>query len=108
MKIAVLLADAFQDPEYFLPKHELERAGARTEVISLDSKPVEIFSYFSRIVPTYFMDLAKIAGDAPPAPEVTTLGRFRENLGVVLRSLPDLLSLKRPGYALRLTCQAVP
>ena len=46
MKIAVLLADAFQDSEYFLPKYELERAGARTDVISLDSKPVEIFSYF--------------------------------------------------------------
>src|SRR5262249_48607621 len=46
MKIGVLLADAFQDSEYFLPKYELERAGARTEVISLDSKPVEIYSYF--------------------------------------------------------------
>jgi putative intracellular protease/amidase len=46
MKIAVLLADAFQDSEYFLRKYELERAGARTEVISLHSKPVEIYSNF--------------------------------------------------------------
>jgi putative intracellular protease/amidase/DNA-directed RNA polymerase specialized sigma24 family protein len=49
MKIGVLLADAFQDSEYFLPKFEIENAGAQTEVISLDSKPIDIYSYFSRI-----------------------------------------------------------
>jgi hypothetical protein len=51
------------------------------------------------IVPTYFIDLAEIAGDAQPEPEVTALGRFRENLGVVLRSLPYWLGLKRPRFA---------
>jgi hypothetical protein len=60
------------------------------------------------VVPTYFMDLAEIAGDAPPAPEVTALGRFHENLGVVRRSLPYLIGLRRPRYALRSTSQAVP
>ena len=49
MKIGVLLADAFQDSEYFLPKFEIESVGAQTEVISLDAKSVEIYSYFSRI-----------------------------------------------------------
>jgi protease I len=49
MKIGVLLADAFQDSEYFLPKFEIETAGTQMEVISLDSKPIEIYSYFSRI-----------------------------------------------------------
>ena len=63
MKIAVLLADAFQDSEYFLPKHELERAGARTEVISLHSKPVEIYSYFSRIG---LLDVDQTIRDADP------------------------------------------
>jgi len=53
------------------------------------------------IVPTYFVDFAEIAGDAPPEPEVTTLGRFRENFGVVLRSLPYLLRLKRPRFVTR-------
>jgi len=53
------------------------------------------------IVPTYFMDLAEIAGDAPPKPEVTALGWVRENFGVVLRSLPYLLGLKRPRFAAR-------
>ena len=42
MKIGVLLADAFQDSEYFLPKFEIESAGAQTEVISVASKPIEI------------------------------------------------------------------
>jgi hypothetical protein len=53
------------------------------------------------IVPTYFLDLAEIAGDAPPEPEVTALRRLRENSGVVLRSLPYLLGLKRPRFAAR-------
>jgi hypothetical protein len=49
-----------------------------------------------------------VAFPAPPDPEVTELGRFRENFGVVFRSLPYFLGLKRPRYALRLTSQAVP
>jgi Protein of unknown function (DUF2652) len=53
------------------------------------------------IVPTYFMDLAEIAGDAPPKPRVTALATFRENCGVVLRSLPYLLGLKRRRFAAR-------
>jgi Protein of unknown function (DUF2652) len=51
------------------------------------------------VVPTYFMDLAEIAGAAPPEPAVTAGGRFRENFGVVLRSLPYLVGLKRPRFA---------
>jgi len=60
------------------------------------------------VVPTYFMDLTQIAGAEPRDPEVTLLGRFHENFGVVLRSLPYLLGLKKPRYALRLTSQAAP
>lgn len=50
-------------------------------------------------VPTYFMDLGEIAGDRPPKPNVTALGRVRENVGVVLRSLPYLLGLRKPRFA---------
>jgi hypothetical protein len=53
------------------------------------------------IVPTYFVDLADMAGAAPPVPEVTALGRFRENLGVVLRTLPYLLRLRRTRFAIQ-------
>jgi protease I len=63
MKIGVLLADAFQDSEYFLPKFDIENTGAQTEVISLDSKPIEIYSYFSRIGT---LDVDKTIGDADP------------------------------------------
>jgi hypothetical protein len=52
------------------------------------------------VVPTYFMDLGESAGDVPPEPEVTVFGRFRENLGVVVRSLPYLVGLKRRRFAL--------
>src|SRR5262245_15995654 len=46
------------------------------------------------IVPTYFMDVTEIAGEAPLGPQVTAAGRFRENFGVVVRSLPYLLGLE--------------
>jgi protease I len=49
-KVAALVADAFQDSEYFLPKIALEDdLGLQVEVVSLTREPVEIYSYFSRI-----------------------------------------------------------
>jgi deglycase len=48
-KIAALVADAFQDSEFFLPKIALEDMGVRVEVVSTSSTPIEIYSYFTRI-----------------------------------------------------------
>jgi protease I len=44
-----LVADAFQDSEYFLPKFALEELGLEVEVVSLRAEAIEIYSYFSRI-----------------------------------------------------------
>jgi protease I len=49
-KVAALVADAFQDSEYFLPKIALQdQLGLDVEVVSTKREPVEIYSYFSRI-----------------------------------------------------------
>ena len=49
-KVAALVADAFQDSEYFLPKIALQdQLGLDVEVISLKRDPIEIYSNFSRI-----------------------------------------------------------
>lgn len=48
-KMAVLVADAFQDSEYFLPKVEIEKMDVEMEVISIDDKPVEMWSFFDHI-----------------------------------------------------------
>jgi putative intracellular protease/amidase/glyoxylase-like metal-dependent hydrolase (beta-lactamase superfamily II) len=48
-KVAVLIADAFQDSEYFLPKIEIEKLGVETETISISKNPVEIYSFFKGI-----------------------------------------------------------
>jgi protease I len=64
-KVAVLIADAFQDSEYFLPKIEIEKLGIETETISISKNPVEIYSFFSGIGYLYIdktIDEAK-AGD---------------------------------------------
>jgi putative intracellular protease/amidase/glyoxylase-like metal-dependent hydrolase (beta-lactamase superfamily II) len=48
-KVAVLIADAFQDSEYFLPKIEIEKLGVETETVSISKSPVEIYSFFKGI-----------------------------------------------------------
>jgi hypothetical protein len=49
-KVAALVADAFQDSEYLLPKIALQdQLGLDVEVISLKRDPIEIYSNFSRI-----------------------------------------------------------
>ena len=70
MKIGVLLADAFQDSEYFLPKFEIENAGAQTEVISIEARPIEIYSYFSRIGT---LDVDRTVRDADPGDYIGVL-----------------------------------
>src|SRR5215831_18311710 len=64
MKVAVLVADGFQDSEYFLPKIEIEKLGFETEVVSLGRQPVEIYSFFSRIG---LLDVQKTIQEASPA-----------------------------------------
>ena len=48
--MAALVADAFQDSEYFLPKIALQdQLGLDVEVVSTNKEPIKISSYFSRI-----------------------------------------------------------
>ena len=48
-KIAVLVADAFQDSEFFLPKIEIAKAGIEIEIVSINNKPVDMWSFFDKI-----------------------------------------------------------
>jgi hypothetical protein len=101
-----MLKNAVPIPEYLLLSEAVfgcvdDRVRSRGQALAQELEGLGV-------VPTYFMDVTEIAGDASPDPEVTELGRFRENFGVVFRSLPYFLGLKRPRYALRLTSQAVP
>jgi protease I len=59
-KIAALVADAFQEEEYFLPKFALQSAGLHVEVVSLRAAPVEMFSFFS---PTGKLDVDAAISD---------------------------------------------
>ena len=62
-KIAALVADAFQEEEYFFPKVALNEAGYDVEVVSLRKEPVEIYSYFAR---TGLLDVDRAIVDARP------------------------------------------
>jgi protease I len=69
-KIAALVADGFQEEEYFLPKTELQKAGYEIEVISTRAAPVEMYSFFNR---TGALDVAKPIADAKAADYVGLL-----------------------------------
>jgi protease I len=92
MKIGVLLADAFQDSEYFLPKFEIESAGAQTEVISIEARPIEIYSYFSRIGT---LDVAKTVRDADPGDYIGVLVPGGAKSPAILAESDDVLSFLR-------------
>jgi len=62
-RIAVLAADAFQDSEYFLPKVAIEKMGVKTEVVSLEIDPIEIYSFFDRIG---YLEVQRKIEDADP------------------------------------------
>jgi hypothetical protein len=101
-----MLKNAVPIPEYLLLSEAVfrgvdERVRARSQALEQELEGLGR-------VPTYFMNPAEIAGEAPPAPQVTPLGSFRENLGVVLRSLPYLIGLKRPRFAAAATAKASP
>ena len=68
--IAALVADAFQDSEFFLPKNALEAMGVRVEVVSAGTKPVEIYSYFTCIG---HLDVNKTIDDAGPGDYIGVL-----------------------------------
>ena len=92
MKIGVLLADAFQDSEYFLPKFDIENTGAQTEVISLNAKPIEIYSYFSRIGT---LDVDKTISDDHPRDYVGIFVPGGPKSPVTLAESDEVLSFLR-------------
>jgi protease I len=69
-KIAALVADAFQEEEYFFPKVALNEAGYQVEVVSSRKEPVEIYSYFSR---TGLLDVERAITQARPEDYVGVL-----------------------------------
>jgi protease I len=63
-KIAALLADAFQEEEFFFPKVALNKAGYSVEVVSIEKGSIEIYSYFRR---TGLLDVDLAISHADPA-----------------------------------------
>ena len=48
---------------------------------------------------TYFVDIKDVAAELPPKPQITRLGQLRETWGVMLRTLPYLLGIRKPRFA---------
>jgi protease I len=92
VKIGVLVADGFQDSEYFLPKFEIEKMNVQTEVISLSRAPVEIYSIFSRIG---LLDVQKSIAEADPEQYVGVLVPGGAKSPVLLAENEAVLSFLR-------------
>jgi putative intracellular protease/amidase len=84
-KVAVLVADAFQDSEYFRLKIEIEKLGVETETISISKSPVEIYSFFKSIG---HLNVDKSIDEAKPGDYVGVL------VPVVQRALRSWLKMK--------------
>src|SRR5262245_8473273 len=63
-RIAALLADAFQEEEFFLPKVALARAGYTVDVVSLERRPIEMYSYFAQ---TGLLNVDRAVAEVNPA-----------------------------------------
>jgi Protein of unknown function (DUF2652) len=93
-----LLKNAVPIPEYLLVSEPLfalsdERVRSRGRELVLDLDGLGP-------VRTYFVDAAELASALPPDPIRTRGGTVREDLGVIVRSLPYLLRFRRPRFGL--------
>src|SRR5215470_5438944 len=75
-----MLKNAVPVPEYLLLSEAVfgcidDRVRSRGQALAQELEGLGV-------VPTYFMDITEIAGEAPIKPEVTARGRLRENFGV--------------------------
>ena len=92
-KIAALLADAFQDSEYFLPKIAMQdQLGLDVEVISTTKEPIEIYSYFSRIG---MLDVNRSIDEADPNDYIGVLVPGGAKSPALLAESPDILAFLR-------------
>jgi protease I len=92
-KVAALVADAFQDSEYFLPKIALQdQLDLDVEVISIKKEPVEIYSYFSRIG---MLDVDKSIDDADPNDYIGVLVPGGAKSPALLAESPAILAFLR-------------
>jgi protease I len=92
-KIAALVADAFQDSEYFLPKIAIQdRLGLDVEVISTKKEPIEIYSYFSRIGT---LDVDKSIDDGDPNDYIGVLVPGGAKSPALLAKNPAILAFLR-------------
>jgi class 3 adenylate cyclase len=85
-------------PEYLLLSDTLfQAAGTRLQECSR-----RIEEELAGLGPTamHFIELSEVAAELPPKSRVTHLAQARENFGVIRRSLPYLLGLRRPRVAL--------
>jgi len=74
--------------------------GASDEKIRAHSRPLpQEFEGLGSLL-TYFVDIKDVAPELPSRPHVTRIGQLRENWGVVLRTLPYLLGLRKPRFAI--------
>ena len=92
-KVAALVADAFQDSEYFLPKIALQdQLGLDVEVVSTNKEPIEIYSYFSRIG---MLDVNKAIHEADPNDYIGVLVPGGAKSPALLAEDPSIIAFLR-------------
>lgn len=92
-KVAALVADAFQDSEYFLPKIAMQdQLDLEIEVVSTKKEPIEIYSYFSRIG---LLEVNKSIDEADPNDYIGVLVPGGAKSPALLAENPAILAFLR-------------
>jgi hypothetical protein len=92
-----MLKNSVPLPEYMLLSEPMFRVS--DERIRKHTQPLAQEFEGLGPVQTYFVDIKDVAAELPPKPKVTWLGKMRETWGLVFRTLPYLIGLKKPRFA---------
>lgn len=93
-----MLKNSVPVPEYMLlsePMFRVSDERIRTHTVPLEQE----FEGLGQ-VQTYFVDIKDVAAQLPPRPKRTALARIRETGGIIVRSLPFRVGLRKPRFAL--------
>ena len=85
-------------PEYMLLSEPLFRLS--DEKIRTHTQPLSQEFEGLGPVQTYFVDIKDVAAELPPKPKVTWLAQQIETWGVVIRTLPYRIGLRKPRFAI--------
>ena len=94
-----LLKNPVQASEYVLLSEDLYRSGGAASVPEQPMREISLDIEGIGPVRTYFVEVEEIAASLPPVPDPSWLQRLGGTVGMLVRSVPYMLRVRRPRRA---------